>query len=466
MNKNPGPKRSAPDTVGGLVNVLLLKLARSCVSMARKGRLKAAARPKEEGRTVVVIETEEIFEERSEGVRQQPYDEAGSWRPRSVRPGGGSLPSEEQGREEPGRGLGLSRRNLLTVFFFAILLGGLYLAYRLLSPFLDALIVAVVFAAIFHPIYIRLKSLLWNQPLLAASAMVLGITILVAIPMAIFVIGIIPQMRQSGAAVMTWVSEAHLDQVLNSNLGNIFLWLEEHAPFLDLTITEVNTYVTNGLKSMGQTTLSFSRSFVGLTLNFAFNFFLFLVAFFFFTKDGAAMVQRIKYLTPLREEQEERIIQTLQRISRAVLVGGFLIAAMQGVAGGVALYFVGVPALFWGTVMAFASLVPVVGTGLVWVPVCLYLLIIEGNTTNAVLLALWCGVVVTSIDTFLRPILMRDASGLPILFLFLAILGGIQAFGVLGLLYGPLILTFAVVMLAIYGEEYEDHLEDRRPPQA
>ncbi len=190
------------------------------------------------------------------------------------------------------------------------------------------------------------------------------------------------------------------------------------------------------------------------------HFFLFLVALFFFLKDGAGMVARLKYLTPLREEQQERILDTLRRVSRSVLAGGFLVAALQGVVGGVGLAFVGIPALFWGTVMALSAFVPVVGTGLVWAPAVAFLLF-TGEWKSAVFLALWCGILVTSIDTFLRPYLMRDASGVPVLFLFLAILGGIQAFGVFGLLYGPIILTFAVVMLKIYADEYKEQLKSK-----
>jgi predicted PurR-regulated permease PerM len=357
--------------------------------------------------------------------------------------------------------LRLAPRSLLSLFVFALLLAGLYLAYQLLSPFLDALIIAVVFSAIFHPAYQRCLRLTRGRKTLAAAAMVLVFVLLVAAPLTLFVIGLVPQMRASGAAFIMWMGGAHLDEIFTEYLSDVFAWLQENAPFLDVTAIQVKESLMNASRRFGQTLLGFSTGFVGVTLNVAVNFVLFLLFFFFFTRDGAAMVSRIKYLTPLREEQQERIISTLRRISRAVLVGGFIVAAAQGVAGGIGLAFVGIPALFWGTVMACASLVPVLGTGLVWVPACVYLLL-SNEWKSAIFLALWCGIGVTSIDTFLRPLLMREASGIPVLFLFLSILGGIHAFGVLGLLYGPLILTFAVVMLAIYGEEYEDHLENNK----
>lgn len=371
-----------------------------------------------------------------------------------------SQPATAPQQPAPGNDLRLSSRSLLTLFFFGLLLAGLYLAYKLLLPFLDALIVAVVFSAIFHPAYQQCLRLLGDRRTLAASIMVLVFVMIVAVPLVLFVTGIIPQMRQSGAAFIAWFGGGHVDEIFNEYLADVFDWLQENAPFLEITAVQVKANLADFARRLGQMLIGWSTGFVGLTVNAVLNFAIFLMFFFFFTRDGAAMMTRIKYLAPLREEQQERIIGTLRRISRAVLVGGFIVAAAQGTVGGIGLAIVGIPALLWGTVMACASLVPVLGTGLVWVPACLYL-IINQQWKSAIFLALWCGIGVTSIDTFLRPLLMRDASGVPVLFLFLAILGGIHAFGVLGLLYGPLILTFAVVMLAIYGEEYEDHLRKK-----
>jgi predicted PurR-regulated permease PerM len=168
----------------------------------------------------------------------------------------------------------------------------------------------------------------------------------------------------------------------------------------------------------------------------------------------------MSYLFPMKAEQTAVMIESLRRMSRAVLVGGFSVAVLQGIAGGIGLALVGIPALFWGAVMAFAALVPVVGTGLVWGPAVIFLLIM-GRWQSALFLALWCGVGVTSIDSFLRPYLLRGGAKVPVLFLFMAILGGVNVFGMLGILYGPMILGLVAVMLDIYAEEYHDILQNR-----
>ena len=140
-------------------------------------------------------------------------------------------------------------------------------------------------------------------------------------------------------------------------------------------------------------------------------------------------------------------------------MGCLLVAILQGFAGGVGLAVAGIPAFFWGAMMALCSLIPVMGTGLIWVPSVTYLVLI-GDWKMAIFLGLWCGIFVVGIDTLLRPIFMREAARVSTFYIFLAILGGIYTFGMLGLFYGPLILSFVMVMLQIYIEEYAEDLKE------
>lgn len=353
-----------------------------------------------------------------------------------------------------------SSRNLLTWFILGLLAVGLYFAYVLLSPFANTLILAVVFAALFSPVYGYFLRTFKGRENLASLLVLFFVIIVVIVPMVMLIMGLIPQMRHSVTSITLWLSEGNLDEIFTKYLTPFFEWLHKEAPFLDVTAESAKADILDAARRIGQELLGLSANLVGRTLTFVLHFFLFLVSLFFFLKDGVAMIARIKFLTPLREEQQERILDTMRRISRSVLAGGFLVAAIQGFVGGIGLAIVGFPALFWGTVMTLSAFVPVLGTGLVWVPAVLLLLFTE-EWKSAIFLALWCGVLVTSIDTFLRPYLMKDAAGVPILFLFLAILGGVKAFGILGLLYGPIILTFAVVMLKIYADEYSGQLKSK-----
>lgn len=354
----------------------------------------------------------------------------------------------------------VSNRNLLTWFLMGLLATGLYFAYILLLPFINTLVFAVVFAALFHPAYAYLLKKLNGRESVSSLIVLFGVIVLVILPLVLLIVGLIPQMRYSVTSITIWLGEGHLDEVFTHYLAPFFDWIQREAPFLDLSAESAKIGIITSARQAGQKLLGLSADVVGGTVTFALHFGLFLVALFFFLKDGGAMIERIKYLTPLREDQQERILRNMRRISQSVLVGGFLVAALQGLVGGIGLAFVGMPALFWGTVMTFAAFVPVVGTGLIWVPAAAFLFFI-GSWKSALFLTLWCGILVASIDTVLRPFLMRDAAGVPILFLFLAILGGLRAFGIFGLLYGPLILTFAVVMLKIYADEYAEQLKSK-----
>jgi predicted PurR-regulated permease PerM len=126
---------------------------------------------------------------------------------------------------------------------------------------------------------------------------------------------------------------------------------------------------------------------------------------------------------------------------------------LQGIVGGIGLALAGIPGVFWGAVMGFTSLIPVVGTGLVWVPAAGYLML-AGRWKAAVFLVLWSIMLVSSIDSFLKPFLMRGPERLSPFYVFLAVMGGLQYFGLPGLLYGPLVLGFAAVILYIYQEEF------------
>jgi predicted PurR-regulated permease PerM len=178
---------------------------------------------------------------------------------------------------------------------------------------------------------------------------------------------------------------------------------------------------------------------------------------FYLVRDGGEMVSGIRYYIPLRVEQEDRIINGIRVVTKSVLLGTFLTAVCQGLVGGIALAILGFPGLFWGTMTALASLIPLVGGYLIWVPIALYLLLL-GEVKSAVLLAIWSTVASGIIDNFVRPLLMKGKSKMSPFYIFLAILGGVQYFGLKGILYGPLILSFAMIMLFIYGVEYRDEL--------
>ncbi|MDL2317360.1 AI-2E family transporter [Desulfovibrio sp. OttesenSCG-928-A18] len=400
-----------------------------------------------------------VVEKSTTATLQDPARDAGA------APGDDGLPAVPGESSMPGDGVaGFDRHKLFPWFFLVMLLFSLYLLYYLMQPFLHSIILACVFTAISFPFYRHCLTLTGNRRVPAALIVLLLITLLVALLIFIFVSGLIPQAKTTIPEVNQWLAGSHLVETLNTHLRPLITSLQTHFPELELSVDDIRADIIAMGRSAGQYLLGSATSLVGNTLLFFAHLLLILLIMFFLFIDGESHIRRLSYLFPMKPEQTAVVIESLRRMARAVLVGGFCVAVLQGIAGGIGFALVGIPPLFWGSIMVFAALVPVVGTGLVWVPAVIYLLIMN-DWKSALFLAIWCGVGVTSIDSILRPLLMRDGAKVPILFIFMSILGGVNVFGMLGLLYGPLILGLVAVMVNIYAEEYKEVLQNRDRPK-
>jgi predicted PurR-regulated permease PerM len=285
--------------------------------------------------------------------------------------------------------------------------------------------------------------------------------VLILLPTAFLVWGLVTEGLDSMMTIRAWADRNDFAEILRSHrLDPVLDWVRERLPFVTIDEAAIQARILTVARNFTQSMLNASATLVGNMAKLVLRFFLMIFMIFYFLREGRGIVQKIKYLAPLRTHQEDIIIESLQRISRAVLLGSLLIAVLQGLVGALGLYIVGIKPLFWGTMMGLAALIPVIGTGLVWIPAAAYLYFF-GDWQWALFFLLYNVLIVTNIDTILRPLLMRKAAEVSPFYIFLSILGGINAFGALGIFYGPLILTFLMVMLKIYGEEYKDVLTSR-----
>jgi predicted PurR-regulated permease PerM len=350
-----------------------------------------------------------------------------------------------------------------TYFLLGLLLAALYLAYVVLSPFLHILVIGVVMAILFHPVFNRVKARLGGRASLAALLTVLLIMVVIILPLLSFATALLGQAVDSINALTAWLREQNLTDLLKQNkLYHYLDWLQLQAPFLDFQKIDLQSNLIDLSKESGQFLLTQGRALLGNALGVLVNFGVLLFVTFFLMRDGQAMLERLRALTPLRSEQAEQIIARLAGVAKSVVMGSFLIAVCQGLVGGLGLWIAGIPALFWGAMMGFASLIPVVGTAVIWMPAALYLLL-TGNWQWGLFLFGWGAVVVSGIDTFLRPAIMKGQARISTFFVFLAIIGGVKFFGMIGILYGPLIISFALVMLTIYGQEFSEILKSGAP---
>jgi len=178
-----------------------------------------------------------------------------------------------------------------------------------------------------------------------------------------------------------------------------------------------------------------------------------LFSLFFILLDGAVFARWAWAMVPLDARYREIVSRTFLEIVKSAVLGSGLVAIVQGILGGLAFWIVGLPGVLWGFVMAFTSLVPVVGTAIVWAPAGLMLLL-QGQAGAGAFILIWGAVVISSADNVVRVLAVRGPVHLHPLLLFFSILGGIKISGLLGVVYGPLVLAMLQTLFGFFREEF------------
>lgn len=367
-------------------------------------------------------------------------------------------PSSDTNSSE--RNINSSRPFLLVVVFLS-----LWLVYRLLAPFSDTVIFAIVLASLFYPLTKYVMTKCRKSRNITAAVMVTVITVVILIPMLFVGTSLVTQGAELTGEVRAWLAQGNLDRLEeHPQVVAVGTWVSETLQMAGLENIDYKDGLLKVSRNLSEFLVSNGAFLIGNVATFLTHFGIMLFILFFLTRDGDRMVLAMRRLVPLSDEQEDTIINSIRSVTRSVVMGTFLTAICQGTIGGLGMAIVGIPGIFWGTMMAFASMIPIVGTSLVWIPATSYLLII-GQWQNALILAAWSIILVGSIDQFLRPVFMKGKGGLSPFYIFLGIIGGVQLYGLAGILYGPLIFAFAKVMLIIYEIEFAAFLHSEYQPE-
>ncbi len=354
------------------------------------------------------------------------------------------------------------RQHFYSAFLLLILVVALTLAVIVLRPFVDIIVIGVVLATLFWPIHRRISGLCRQRETLAALLTTGLIFSCLILPVFFFLGSLLAQGVQSVNALQARLASLDFNTLFSHDAVAPYLaWVQDHLPFLDVKKLALQADLLDISKTAGQLLLDSGTKIVGNVFVLSMNFIILMFVLFFLIRDGEAMLARLRYLLPLTENQENRIFRQLDDVAKSVILGAFVIALAQGVAGGIGLFIVGIQPFFWGCMMGFASLIPVVGTAVIWLPVAIYLGL-TGQWQWGLFMVGWGVLVVSSIDSVIRPLLMQNRSNMSTFWVFLSIIGGIKFFGALGILYGPLVLGFAMVMLSLYAEDYKHVLDARR----
>jgi predicted PurR-regulated permease PerM len=353
----------------------------------------------------------------------------------------------------------MERQQFQRAFLLLLTVAITLLFVSMLRPFLMAILLSGIFAGLAHPLYRRLLRLLRDRRNLA-SLLTMAILVLAVLTPLLGILGIVAgEALQVSESALPWVEKQLSEPDRLVELLERLPYSEHLEPYREQLLTKAGALVGSAGVFLFESLSATTRG----TANLLFQVFILVYTMFFFLKDGESLLNRALYYLPLRDDDERRMLDRFTSVSRATLKGTLLIGLAQGVLAGAAFAVVGIEgAVFWGTVMVLMSVIPGIGTGLVWLPASV-ILIASGRVGAGVGLALFCFLVVGSIDNVLRPRLVgRDTRMHDLLILF-STLGGIMLFGVLGFIVGPIVAALFVTVWDIYGVAFKDALPTVRP---
>ncbi len=331
---------------------------------------------------------------------------------------------------------------LTTVLSYGTLLLLICLVYLIVAPFLVPLAWSAVLAIFFYPLHERIQNHV--KPNYAALLSTVAVTLLLIVPAIVVLVFAARQAIVASAQIQ----DAMLDPDKALSVHAI-AWIRNHLP------GEMQSMdFSQPLKQAAERVAAFlAGNFAGLVKNLASFFvdlFIVIFALFFMFRDGESIVRGVRHLLPFDESIQQDMLSESKDLIFASVAVGLIIAGLQGFLGGVAFTIGGLPtALFWGVLMAFFSLVPVVGSALIWVPAALWLGF-TGHWGKAITVLVICGGVASVADNIIRPMLLRNRTRLNELLLFIGVLGGLEAFGLLGLVAGPTIVAAAMGVFRVY----------------
>jgi predicted PurR-regulated permease PerM len=336
---------------------------------------------------------------------------------------------------------------LTVVVSYGVLLLLIYLVFRIAEPFLSALAWAAVLVIFFYPMHKRLAKRL--SATRASSISTFAVTILLIVPAILLTTLFVRQAVAISRGVQHSLVEQHAPLIAKG-------WsrLASRIPGMD-----PNANIFEALEQGIEKQVGFLAERLGTILKniaaFVFDLFVMIFAMFYFFRDAGKILPAVRSIMPFDAVHQDAMIVQIRELISASVTTSLVVAAVQGALGGLGFAIVGLPTpVFWGVAMAFFSLVPVIGSGLIFVPASLWLGF-TGHWWRAIVLLAICAGISTIVDNVLRPVLLGGRTELSGLVIFISVLGGVHLFGVLGLVLGPILVAMAAGVLSVYQESAE-----------
>lgn len=354
----------------------------------------------------------------------------------------------------PGSGLQVSRapptqraRRTIWVLIVVSTLAMLYVAW----PFRGPLFLAAVLAAVCQPVLSRVERAFRGRRKSAGAAVTFGVFALIVIPLGFVVSFLTSQVIDGLSFLRDGLGVHSVTQLSAASLPP-----QTHARVVQLMQA---AHVSPERLHEGITrALAFAEAAAPAALKESsralFHTAIMLIAFYFLLLDGRRVIEWLRRVSPFEARQTTDLLEEFQRVASSTLVSSAVTAVLQGLLAGVGFAIASVPhAIFFGLLTAIAAFIPVIGTALVWVPA-VAVLALTGHPGMAIFLASWCAVLVVGAEHVARPLILRGQSEMHTGMVFLGLLGGIEMFGLIGIIAGPLVVALFLSLLKLYGRDF------------
>ena len=349
----------------------------------------------------------------------------------------------------------MERKQAATAIFLVVLvIIALYFCFLIIRPFFSPIFLALMLAIVFHPVHIRIQARLRNR---STGALFSTILVLFAFLVPVIGLGIIVSRETSN--LYRLLNERSTEQggwnpYVMHGLQRVLSWV---GRYIDLSNFDLRGSVLRWLEQISRYLFSWGAQIFSNFIAFVADAVIAFFTLFFFFREGSEAKEHVAVVLPLSRVQVERLFTGISNSIVANVYGVLAVGVSQGILAGIGFWVLGLPSpVLWGMVTALFSLVPIIGSAAVWGPAAI-VLAVGGHWVKALILLGWGAGVVSQADNVVRPYVISERANLNTLAVFFALLGGVKAFGLIGLFVGPVALSFTLVVLEMLRETILDH---------
>ena len=326
----------------------------------------------------------------------------------------------------------------------ALAVAALYVCWLMLLPFVNVLAWASVLAVLFYPIHQRLVALT-NRPSLSALLSTMIVIAVIVVPLTLLTLVVAKEVGEVAKNAQGFFRS--LLDPSSPVIGRVMGWLGLRV---DASHLDLQGYLLERLENISGAIAGRTLGLLGGVVGAIFQMFFTVFTMYYLFRDGDRIFYVMLEVVPLNAAETRQIFDRTREVIHASVYGVIVIAMVQGTLGGLAFAALGLPsAVVWGVAMFFLSMVPMVGSSVIWAPTAIYLAM-SGHWGKALALALWGALVIGTVDNFLRPKLVGERAGLHELLIFFSVLGGLQIWGPLGLVLGPVMIAVTLALFDIF----------------